>query len=62
MAAVAAAVFLLAGGGPDTSGPRALTEDEANRLAITRFRNYEARGRAVTITVPGTAGGLTVTG
>ncbi|MFF8996524.1 hypothetical protein [Streptomyces achromogenes] len=56
------AVFLLAGRGSDPSGPRALTEDEANRLAITRFRNYEARGRALTITVPGTAGGLTVTG
>ncbi|MEU5080795.1 MULTISPECIES: hypothetical protein [Streptomyces] len=55
-------VFLLAGGGSEASGPRALTEDEANRLAITRFRNYEVRGRTVTITVPGTAGGLTVTG
>ncbi|MEU5014685.1 hypothetical protein AB0G35_31335 [Streptomyces sp. NPDC021749] len=54
--------FLLAGDGSGPSGPRALTSDEANRLAITRFRNYEAHGRAVTITVPGTAGGLTVTG
>ncbi|BDM69852.1 hypothetical protein HEK616_33390 [Streptomyces nigrescens] len=57
-----AAVFLLAGGGTGSSGPRALSSDEANRLAITRFRNYQAHGRAVTITVPGTAGGLTVTG
>ncbi|MER6010093.1 hypothetical protein [Streptomyces bluensis] len=56
------AAFLVTRGGSDPSGPRALTSDEANRLAITRFRNYEARGRAVTITVPGTAGGLTVTG
>ncbi|MFF9819546.1 hypothetical protein [Streptomyces sp. NPDC014006] len=55
------AAFLLAGGGSGSSGPRALTSDEANRLAITRFRNYEAHGRAVTITVPGTAGGLIVT-
>lgn len=62
LAAVGVAVFLLAGRGSDPSGPRALTEDEANRLAVARFRNYEARGRAVTITVPGTAGGLTVTG
>ncbi|MFI0814925.1 hypothetical protein ACH4TX_05625 [Streptomyces sp. NPDC021098] len=54
--------FLVIGGGSDPSGPRALTTDEADRLAMTRFRNYEARGRAVTITVPGTAGGLTVTG
>ncbi|MFG2882056.1 hypothetical protein ACGFYV_06980 [Streptomyces sp. NPDC048297] len=50
------------GGGSGPGGPRALTPDEANLLAITRFRNYEAHGRAVTITVPGTAGGLTVTG
>ncbi|QHA10008.1 hypothetical protein GQF42_35375 [Streptomyces broussonetiae] len=56
------AAFLLTGGGSGSSSPRALTSDEANRLAITRFRNYEAHGRAVTITVPGTAGGLVVTG
>ncbi|MCX4637682.1 hypothetical protein HEP86_03080 [Streptomyces sp. RPA4-5] len=56
------AAFLVVGGGSGSSGPRALTSDEANRLAITRFRNYEAHGRAVTITVPGTAGGLVVTG
>ena len=56
------AAFLVVGGGSDPSGPRALTPDEVNRLAMTRFRNYEAHGRAVTITVPGTAGGLTVTG
>ncbi|WP_442305920.1 hypothetical protein [Streptomyces sp. 2RAF24] len=56
------AVFLFTGGDAEPRGPRALTSDEANRLAITRFRNYEARGRAVTITVPGTAGGLIVTG
>lgn len=63
MAALAVgAAFLLAGGGSGPSGPRALTSDEANRLAITRFRNYAAHGRAVTITVPGTAGGLIVTG
>ncbi|WP_229877377.1 hypothetical protein [Streptomyces bluensis] len=62
VAVAAGAAFLFTGGGSDPSGPRALTSDEANRLAITRFRNYEARGRAVTITVPGTAGGLTVTG
>jgi hypothetical protein len=56
------AALLFAGGGSGLSGPRALTPDEANRLAITRFRNYEAHGRAVTITVPGTPGGLVVTG
>ncbi|WP_407555497.1 hypothetical protein QOM21_37140 [Streptomyces sp. Pv4-95] len=56
------AAFLVADGGHGAGGPRPLTTDEANRLAITRFRNYQAQGRAVTITVPGTAGGLTVTG
>ncbi|MFH9673979.1 hypothetical protein ACH4L5_17145 [Streptomyces sp. NPDC017405] len=56
------AAVLLAGGGSESGGPRALTSDEANRLAITRFRNYEARGRAMTITVPGAAGGLVVIG
>lgn len=61
MAAAAVASFLVAGGGSG-SGRRALTSDEANRLAIARFRNYEAHGRAVTITVPGTAGELIVTG
>ncbi|MFF0753347.1 hypothetical protein [Streptomyces sp. NPDC004267] len=62
-AAVAAgAAVLITGGGSEPDAPRALTPDEANRLAITRFRNYETRGRAVTITVPGAVGALTVTG
>ena len=61
-AAVGVAAFLLAGGGSAPTGPRALTPDQANRLAITRFRNYQAGGRAVTITVPGSAGGLIITG
>jgi hypothetical protein len=61
-AVVTAGVFLVVDGGSGPSGPRALTSDEANRLAITRFRNYEAQGRALTISVPGTAGGLVVTG
>ena len=55
-------VLLLTVGSSGPDGPRALTSDEANQLAITRFRNYEAHGRAVTITVPSTAGGLVVTG
>ncbi|MFF0297762.1 hypothetical protein ACFYS8_14450 [Kitasatospora sp. NPDC004615] len=54
--------FALLGTGDDPTGPRPPTTDEANRLALTRFRNYEAGGRALTITVPGTAGRLTVTG
>ncbi|MCF3145028.1 hypothetical protein [Streptomyces platensis] len=56
------AAFLVLNSGSGPSDPRGLTSDEANRLAITRFRNYEAHGRAVTITVPGTTGGLIVTG
>jgi hypothetical protein len=51
-----------AGGSGGGGGSRALTSDEADRLAITRFRNYEAGGRAVTITVPGTDGTLVITG
>ncbi|GGZ08979.1 hypothetical protein GCM10010300_61050 [Streptomyces olivaceoviridis] len=62
VAVAAVAAFLIADGGSGAEGPRSLTTDEASRLAITRFRNYQAKGRAVTITVPGTAGGLTVTG
>ncbi len=59
---VAVAVLLLADDDSGGDGPRALTSEEASRLAMARFRNYEARGRAVTITVPGAAGELTVTG
>ncbi len=60
--AAAVAAFLVIGGGDGSAGRRALTPDEVNRLAITRFRNYQAGGRAVRITVPGTAGGLVLTG
>ncbi|MCG8914358.1 hypothetical protein L6E12_00920 [Actinokineospora sp. PR83] len=49
-------------GTTDVAEPRALTADEADRLAIARFRNFEAGGRAVTITVPDPAGGLVITG
>ena len=70
LVAVAGTTFFLIGGdggggidgGGDSAGRRALTADEANRLAITRFLNYQAGGRAVTITVPSAAGGLVVTG
>lgn len=62
VAVAAAAAFLMADGDSGGGGPRPLTTDEANRLAITRFRNYQSQGRTVTITVPGTAGELTVTG
>ena len=62
MVAAAVTVFVILGRGSGVAGPRALTSDEANRLAITRFRNYAAGGRAVTISVPNAAGGLVITG
>ncbi|MFC0436436.1 hypothetical protein [Kutzneria buriramensis] len=60
--ATAVAAFVVVDSTSGPTGPRALTSDEANRLAITRFRNYQTGGRAVTITVPSTAGGLVITG
>ncbi|GAA1965414.1 hypothetical protein [Catenulispora subtropica] len=57
-----AGVVVAAASGSGGGGQRALSSEEANRLAITRFRNYEAGGRAVTISVPGPAGNLIVTG
>ncbi|MFY4723651.1 hypothetical protein [Streptomyces sp. LaBMicrA B280] len=65
LVAAAATTFFLIGdgtGGGEPTVRRALTSDEANRLAVTRFLNYQAGGRAVTITVPSSAGGLVVTG
>ncbi|ADI08593.1 hypothetical protein SBI_05473 [Streptomyces bingchenggensis BCW-1] len=62
MAVAAVTTFLVAGSGSAPTGPKELTSDQANRLAVTRFLNYQAGGRAVTIDVPGTAGGLTITG
>ncbi|HEX6356706.1 MAG TPA: hypothetical protein VF106_27415 [Actinophytocola sp.] len=60
--AIGVTTFLIVGNDSGPTGPRALTSDEVNRLAITRFRNYETEGRAVTITVPSTAGELVITG
>ncbi|WP_424184527.1 hypothetical protein ACOBQX_21835 [Actinokineospora sp. G85] len=60
--AAAVAVALCIVWGKESASPRALTADEVERLAITRFRNFEAGGRAVTITVPDAAGGLVITG
>ena len=62
VAVVTVTTVLVVGGGSESTGPKELTSDQANRLAVTRFLNYQAGGRAVTIDVPGTAGGLTVTG
>lgn len=60
--AAATTAFVLLGNSGGPTAPRALTPDEVNRLAITRFLNYQAGGRAVTINVPNAAGGLVVTG
>ncbi|MDT0269074.1 hypothetical protein RM844_22565 [Streptomyces sp. DSM 44915] len=38
-----------------------MTSDEVDRLAVTRFLNYQAGGRAVTIDVPNVDGGLVIT-
>lgn len=56
-----ATAFAFLGNSGDPTAPRALTSDEVNRLAISRFLNYQKGGRAVTITVPGTTGELTIT-
>ncbi|WP_228554777.1 hypothetical protein [Catenulispora pinisilvae] len=60
--AAAGVIVVAASGSGSSTKARVLTSEEANRLAITRFRNYETGGRAVTITVPGTAGDLVITG
>lgn len=60
--ALGAGIVWYAAAGSADSGPRAVTADEASRLAIARFRNYQKQGRAVTISVPGAAGELVITG
>ncbi|MER6871415.1 hypothetical protein ABT279_14840 [Amycolatopsis sp. NPDC000673] len=60
--AVIAGIFSYVAASSSDSGPRAVTADEASRLAIARFRNYQKQGRAVTISVPGAAGELVITG
>lgn len=62
VATATVAALAVTGSGSGTTHTRALTSDDADRLAITRFLNYRAGGRAVTITVPTTGGGLTITG
>ncbi|QXE39241.1 hypothetical protein KQY30_18890 [Streptomyces sp. GMY02] len=62
MTAAATTAFVLLGNGDGPTAPRTLTSDEANRLAVTRFLNYQAGGRAVTINVPNATGGLVITG
>ena len=61
VAAATAGALVLLGDGEGPAAPRALTSDEVNRLAVTRFLNYQAEGRAVTISVPNVDGGLVIT-
>lgn len=49
-------------GAATSTGARPLTEEEANRLAVTRFRNHEAGARDVTLTVPTPSGPVTLDG
>jgi len=49
-------------GKSDAPKSRLLTADEADRLAVVRFRNYQATGRALTLTVPTALGVVTVRG
>ncbi|WP_409179856.1 hypothetical protein F9C11_25380 [Amycolatopsis sp. VS8301801F10] len=60
--ALGAGIFWYAASGSADSGPRPVTADEASRLALARFGNYRKQGRAVTISVPGAAGELVITG
>jgi hypothetical protein len=41
---------------------RPLTEDEANQFAVTRFRNYEAKGVKFSAVLPSAAGQVSLTG
>jgi hypothetical protein len=58
---------LLSGGGsPRSTAPKAegrpITSDEANRLAVMRYRNYQGTGVHFHTSVAGTGGALTVDG
>lgn len=47
--------------GDDTAaGPRPLTQAEAERLGVVRFRNYDAGVRSIDVTVPATSDGPAV--
>lgn len=65
--AIAAALVVLSltacTGAPVVETPTALTSEQAERLAVTRFRNYDAGVRTIEITVPTTeVGEITLTG
>lgn len=49
------------GCGEPVPAARAVTTDEADRLAVARFLNYQEGGRAVEVAVPSSSGQLTIT-
>lgn len=46
---------------PELAGARPLTQGEAEQLAVTRFRNFDAGARAMTATIPAERDGETFT-
>lgn len=57
LAALAVAALLLTGCAPAAPTPTTLTTELAERLAVTRFRNFDAGVRTIDVTVPGTGSG-----
>lgn len=58
---LAVAILVLGGCAATPAGPRALTTEEAQRLAVARFRNVDVGIREIVMTVPG-AEGVELTG
>jgi len=59
------ALLILAGCAPTVpaeEAPKALTSAQSERLAVTRFRNFDAGVRTIDATFPSTSGDLRVTG
>lgn len=60
--AAAVTIPLIAGDDDAPSGPRPLTVQEAERLSVGRFLNYQDTGAAFTTTVPTPSGSVAMTG
>ena len=62
---ILAVVFVLYSAGgkkPSATGPRPLTGDQADRLAVSRFLDYQAKGVRFSTTVPTAQGSLPLAG
>ena len=62
---ILAVVFVLHSAGgkkPSATGPRPLTGDQADRLAVSRFLDYQAKGVRFSTTVPTAQGSLPLAG